>query len=157
MDTTTVAEAATKIDAPLIISLAALALSILSPLITAWVQGKYRLKEIKQEAQRDAQRYKQQYYTEHRTEVIENYIRTGMRASVTESSADIAAFEVASGEIYLYLGKEYWELLGLVDETVETGQYTDIRFLMLDLSKKLVENNDMPRQPISSTPKGAGK
>lgn len=157
MPTTTIAETATKIDAPLIISLAALVLAILSPLVTAWVQGKYRLKEIKQEAQRDAQRHEQQYYTEHRTEVIENYIRAGMRLSVTESTADIAAFKVASGEIYLYLGKEYWELLGLVDETVETGQYTDIRFLMLDLSKKLVENNDMPRQPISSTPKAPDK
>lgn len=98
MPTTTIAETATKIDAPLIISLAALALAILSPLITAWVQGKYRLKEIKQEAQRDAQRHEQQYYTEHRTAVIENYIRAGMRLSVTESTADIAAFEVASGE-----------------------------------------------------------
>lgn len=157
MDTTTVAEAATKIDAPLIISLAALVLAILSPLITAWVQGKYRLKEIKQEAQRDAQRYEQQYYTEHRAEVIENYIRAGMQVSATKSSADIAAFEVASGEIYLYLGKEYWELLGLVDRTVETGQYTDIRFLMLDLSKKLVENNDMPRQTVSRTLKAPNK
>nr|DAO94538.1 MAG TPA: hypothetical protein [Caudoviricetes sp.] len=98
MPTTTIAETATKIDAPLIISLAALVLAILSPLVTAWVQGKYRLKEIKQEAQRDAQRHEQQYYTEHRTEVIENYIRAGMRLSVTESTADIAAFEVASGE-----------------------------------------------------------
>lgn len=157
MPTTTIAETATKIDAPLIISLAALVLAILSPLVTAWVQGKYRLKEIKQEAQRDAQRHEQQYYTEHRTEVIENYIRAGMRLSVTESSADIAAFEVASGEIYLYLGKEYWELLGLVDETVEIGQYADIRFLMLGLSKKLVENNDMPRQTVSSTLKAPSK
>lgn len=157
MPTTTIAEAATQIDAPLIISLAALVLAILSPLATAWLQGKYRLKEIKQETQRDAQRYERQHYTEHRTEVIENYIRAGMRLSVTESTADIAAFEIASGEIYLYLGKEYWELLSLVDGAVETGQYADIRFLVLGLSKKLVENDDMPRQPISRTPKGTGK
>lgn len=160
MDTTAIAEtaaAAANIDTSLIISIIALVASALSPLATAWLQGKYRLKEKKLEAQKDIQRYEQQYYTEHRTEVIENYIHAGMKAAAIGTREAVSAFGVASGEIYFYLGKEYWGFLDYIDQCAEKGQYLHIRSPMQDLCKKLIENGDMPRKPISRIQKGPGK
>ena len=160
MDTTTIAEtaaAAAHIDASLIISIVALVASILSPLITAVAQGHFRLQEKQMEIDDAKQRRDQQYYTEHRTEIIENYIHTGMRAAAIGAADDIAAFEVASGEIYFYLPKDYWDLLDIIDECAEGGSYDSVRIPMIMLCKRLIENNDIPRQPISNTPKAPGK
>lgn len=160
MPTTTITETAAavaSIDTSLIISIVALVASAVSPLVTALLQGRFRLREKQMEIDDAKRRRDQQYYTEHRTEIIENYIHTGMRAAAIGAPDDIAAFEVASGEIYFYLPKNYWDLLDIIDECAEGGSYDSVRIPMIMLCKRLIENNDMPRQPISSTPKAPGK
>lgn len=160
MPTTTITEtaaAAASIDTSLIISIVALVASAVSPLVTALLQGRFRLREKQMEIDDAKRRRDQQYYTEHRTEIIENYIHTGMRAAAIGAPDDIAAFEVASGEIYFYLPENYWDLLDIIDECAEGGSYDSVRIPMIMLCKRLIENNDMPRQPISSTPKAPGK
>lgn len=160
MPTTTIAETAAtaaSIDTSLIISIVALVASAVSPLVTALLQGRFRLREKQMEIDDAKRRRDQQYYTEHRAEIIENYIHTGMKAAAIGAPDDIAAFEVASGEIYFYLPKDYWDLLDIIDDYAERDEYNDIRVPMTMLCKRLIENNDMPRQPISSTPKAPDK
>lgn len=160
MDTTTATAAATAIsgiDAALIVSLAALALSILSPLATAWLQGRYRLKEKQLEASEAAKQREQAYYIEHRAEAIENYIRAGMRLSASNVPSAKTEFEATAGEAYFYLGKEYWGFLERVEICVSGHHYEGIRTPMMELCRKLVDNGDMPRQPLSNTPKGEGR
>lgn len=105
-------------DPSLIIALAALALSILSPLASAWISGHYRIKEIELQQKHEQERERQSFYIQHRAEVIEKYIRSAGAVIYAKSSGDLREFGEVAGEIYFYLDKSEWTWVEVLNDEI---------------------------------------
>lgn len=144
-------------DTPLIISLSALALSILSPFATAWLNGRNRLKEKRMDIAERQRIRDAEFFEQHRAEVIESFVRSAMRATqnVPKSSDDTLDFGAACGEIYLYLDPSYWPDIDKAIQMVQARDNAAARTVLLGICKRLSE--EKVRQPHGSVPDDAHK
>ena len=108
-----------KYDLSLIIALAALLLSILSPFFSAWINGHYRLKEKKLDIAAEREKEQQTFYVHHRAEVIERYISAAGSAIKNPCPDTMAAFGASQGEVYLYVDASLWPELDKLDSMVK--------------------------------------
>lgn len=144
-------------DTPLIISLSALVLSIISPFAAAWLNGHNRLKEKRLEIEERQRIRDDEFYRLHRAEVIENFIRSAMRISqsIGRSGADVLNFGESCGEIYMYLDSRYWPEVDSIIQSVQASNRSGALVSLQQLCKELSAENI--RAPHSAVPDNAHK
>lgn len=138
------AQASSPVNWSLIIALAALALSVLSPIFSAWISGRYQLKLKRLELKNEAERRRQEFYDAHRAEVIENFITTAGAAIQDQTFQTMNAFGRSAGEIYLYLPEKLWPLVEAVSEDLAASETKGAAESLTILCKKLSAENVRP-------------
>lgn len=108
-----------KIDLNLAIALAALLLSLLSPIFSALITGHFRLKEKRLDLAAEREKEQQSFYNQHRAEVIERFISAAGAALKDPERSTLAAYGAAKGEIYLYVDKALWSEIDRLDALVQ--------------------------------------
>lgn len=144
-------------DTPLIISLSALALSIISPFAAAWLNGHNRLKEKRLDIEERQRIRDDEFYQRHRAEVIEDFIRSAMRTTQNgpKSAEDVLTFGESCGEIYLYLDAKYWPDIDAIIANIQSRNLVGARNVLQQLCKALSSEN--VRTPHSAVPDNAHK
>lgn len=133
-----------EIDMAVVIAIAALIFSVLSPILSAVITGSYRLKEKKLEMESEQIKRRQTFYNEHRAQVIENYIRS-VGAQIAGMSTDIETdYNAAMGEVYLYLDTSLWYLIEKIDTELVDGDVELAKDSLVTLCKQL--SNDKIRK-----------
>ena len=126
----------------ILISVAALVLSILSPIVSAWISGHYKIKEKENEYNHEKEQQARVFYLQHKAEVIENYIKAAGLAINSKGIFDNEQkFGEAMGEIYLYIPKHQWPLIDNVTGFINTGDYEEARKSLISLCKFLSDYN----------------
>ena len=111
-------QVSTGLDLSLVIAVAALILSTLSPLISALVNGHFRIKEKQLDIASRQQEQEQNFYYRHRAEVIEKYISAAGQVIESGTLNGQAEFGAAMGEIYFYVDESLWPLLDGVSQYI---------------------------------------
>ena len=114
------AQANTGLDLSLVIAIAALVLSALSPLISALVSGVFNIKEKQLDISAKENEREQEFFYRHRAEVIENYIRATGEEIESLTRTSHANFGSVMGEIYLYVDSSLWPLLDKISQYIHT-------------------------------------
>ena len=89
-------QVSSDLNLSLFISVAALVLSVLSPLISALVNGIFRIKEKNIDIAAKQKEQEREFYYQHRAEVIERYISSAGKAIQTDRDQD---FVTAMGRL----------------------------------------------------------
>ncbi|WP_297201412.1 hypothetical protein [uncultured Flavonifractor sp.] len=105
-------QVSSDLNLSLFISVAALVLSVLSPLISALVNGIFRIKEKNIDIAAKQKEQEREFYYQH-------------RAEVTDRDQD---FVTAMGEVYIYVDKSLWPLIDKIAQYV----YSDNAFAAKD-------------------------
>lgn len=130
------AQANTGLDLSLVIAIAALVLSALSPLISALVSGVFNIKEKQLDISAKENEREQEFFYRHRAEVIENYIKA--TGAEIESLRHIHPnFGSVMGEIYLYVDSSLWPLLDRISQYVHTDTASQAKDDFITLCKAL--------------------
>lgn len=127
-----------NIDLSLVISILALFSTVLSPIITSVISGRYRIKEKELDLNAAQAESSQRFYIEHRALVIENYIKSVGNAI---QSRDFTDFGFSMAEIYLYTSPELWPMIDKLTEYLEAYRYEEASKALIELSKKLSSEN----------------
>ena len=136
--------AVSPVDWSLIIAVAALAFSLVSPVLSAWITGRYQLKLKRLELRHEAALRQQQFYDEHRAQVIETYITTAGAAIRDLTFQSLNAFGQSAGEIYLYLPEKLWPLVEAINEDLTAHNAAGAEASLTALCKKLSAENVRP-------------
>lgn len=126
-------------DISLIIALAALLFSVVSPVFSELIRGFFHLKEKRLDAELERQKQNLDFYRRHRAEVIENYLRAAGRALNFNSLNNASDLSAASGEIYMYLNKSLWHYVDLFRSYLSDGKLDEAKMEFSALCKKLSE------------------
>ena len=118
-------QVSSDLNLSLFISVAALVLSVLSPLISALVNVIFRIKEKNIDIAAKQKEQEREFYYQHRAEVIERYISSAGKAIQTDRDQD---FVTAMGEVYIYVDKSLWPLIDNIAQYV----YSDNAFAAKD-------------------------
>ena len=121
----------------LTISVAALALSIFSPIASAIVQ----LIARKMDLNAETERRREEFYDKHRAEVIERYITAVGEVCKTELPQDLHAYGKALGEVYLYVDQSLWPLLDTISEKIERHDFQPPTEELIQLCKALADGS----------------
>lgn len=114
-----------------IIALAALAIAVLSPFLTAYLNNRHQLKMKRIE-----------FNLEHRAQVIENYIRATGETIITHkpiSSQFGPHYGTYFGEVFIYVPNDLWPLLVRINEKFKLSLYDEAQVDFLALCQKLAE------------------
>ena len=126
-----------------IIALAALAIAILSPFLTAYLNNRHQLKMKRIE-----------FNLEHRAQVIENYIRATGDTIFTHKPSSAHQYGAFYGEIFVYLPIELWPLLLSINEKFKQSLYDEAQpeFFVLcqQLAKLEVRPDVQPKLNLRS-------
>lgn len=134
-------QTSTGIDLSIVIAIAALVLSALSPLISAFVNGKFRIKEKKLDITAKKQEQEREFYYRHRAEVIENYIRATGQVIEADAQKNQMDFGSAMGEIYLYVDRSLWPLLDRIADYIHNENGFKAKDDFIELCKTLSSEN----------------
>lgn len=130
----------------LIIAFAALLFSLLSPIVSAFISGRYRLKEKQLESEIEQKKQYRTFYEEHRAQVIEKYLNAVGRACKSSSYDVLADYGEASGEIYFYVDESLWPLLDRINAKLTYHMYQSPAEEFLALCKALSTENIRSKQ-----------
>lgn len=140
-----IAAAAQPLDLSLIISVVALVLSILSPVLSAIIGGIFHWREKRLELKAEFERRNHEFYEQHKAKVIEQYINAVGRAVQISSDENRQAFGESMGEIYMYIDPIHWELLDSISGKIKgnnsASAIDDFRKLCKILQKSKVRSN----------------
>lgn len=136
------------VDISLIISIIALVVSALSPVLSSIISGKYQIKvtkmeteaELKQkqlELDAEAKRRYHEFYEQHRAEVIERYINSVGRAVQHFAVGNRQEFGESMGEIYMYVDQSLWPLLDTIARKLDRRNFIDPTPELRELCQKL--------------------
>ncbi len=141
-----ITEAAKSIDfLSLVISIAALILSVLSPVISSIIGGIFHLKEKKMELDAESKRWNHEFYEQHRAEVIERYINAVGKAAQIPKADNLLEFGESMGEIYIYVDQSLWYLLDLITEKIKKHNPENPSKELMELCKKLSTDGVRPK------------
>lgn len=129
------------IDLPLTISLVALILSVVSPVIASIISGAFQIWQKRIELNAAKEKRKQRFYEQHRAEVIERYIRAVGKACRMGTVANLDEFGASMGEIYLYVSKDHWELLDRIATKLDRQKFVNPSEDLTKLCKALSDEN----------------
>lgn len=133
--------ASTGVDLSLVIAVAALVLSALSPLITSWIGGIFRLKEKSLDINERQNDQEIEFYYRHRAEVIEQYIKATGRVIELDTLNNEEIFGSTMGEVYLYVDESLWPLLDSITDYIHTGSHASAKEDFIKLCKALSYTN----------------
>lgn len=139
-------------NASLVISISALVMSCLSPLLSALISGFFRRNEKKLELKAELERRDHEFYTQHRAEAIERYITAVGKLSRQGGKEPFFEYGAAMGEVYLYVDSQYWPLLDTIAEKLKRGLYLDVTPELEKLCKELA--GEKIRSPHEEQPTG---
>ena len=126
----------------ILISVAALVLSILSPVVSAWINGHYKIKEKEIDYHHEKEQQSRAFYLQHKAEVIENYIKTAGRVINSNGLPENKQkFGEAMGEIYLYIPESQWPLIDNVSQFISNKNYEQAAISLVGLCKFLSAYN----------------
>lgn len=131
----------------LIVAIAALSLSVVSPIITALVNGHYRIKEKKLEMKEKISILNNEYYEKHRSEVIENFLKGAGKAIQKPNNENMSEFGATSAEVYYYIDKQHWKTLDLLNSGISNGIQSYAIDTLIDFAKEITESKSL-RQKI---------
>ena len=126
---------------PIIISVCALVLSIISPVLSAWLNGRYRIKEKKLDLMASREKDLREVQVRHKMEVIEEYVRAVGELSKYDNLNKEVAYGAVSGQIYLYVDKKYWPLLADISEAIKCNNLHLISDKLSELCQLLATDN----------------
>lgn len=141
-----VAAAACSMDLSLLISIVALVLSVLSPVISSIISGLFHYNEKKLELKSESERRNHEFYEQHRAEVIERYINAAGKASKSFSDGNLQEFGASMGEIYMYVDQSLWPLLDSIASKIDKDRSGDPTAELRVLCQKLSTYNIRPPQ-----------
>lgn len=128
------------------ISLIALTSTIISPLLTAIINGGVSLLLRALDHKHERKLREQQYYTQHRADVIEQYISAAGKAARVRNAEAKAEFGAVMGEIYLYIDETAWPLLAEIEQNIlysdREGSTEALTKLCKELSRDGVRNTN---------------
>lgn len=154
LPTDEIAKAASSIDFSLVISLVALVLSVVSPVIASVISGYFHLKEKNLEIEAESKKRRQEFYEEHRAEVIERYIKNVGKACRTNSRDSLVDFGETMGEIYLYVDVDLWPILDSIAKQLTPHSISnpseELIKLCMELSKKHIRSNGTELDLVST-------
>lgn len=127
-------QVSTGLDLSIVIAVAALILSVLSPLISSVINGLFRIREKKLEIVAKQKEQELEFYYQHRAEVIERYISSAGKVIQTGQIVD---FGLAMGEIYIYVDKSLWPLIDNIAEYVYSDKAFGAKDDFIKLCKEL--------------------
>lgn len=144
------AVASGEIDLALKISIIALIVSAVSPLLSSIISGIFQLitkrietaSEIRQkqlELKAEAERRHHEFYEQHRAEVIERYINSVGKAIQDFASGNRQQFGESMGEVYMYVDKSLWPLLDSIAKKFDRHNPVDPSEELMELCQKLSE------------------
>lgn len=125
------------IDLSLAISLVALVLSVVSPVISSIISGAFQIWKKKIEVKADKEKREQRFYEQHRVEVIERYIRAVGKACRMGTAANFDEFGASMGEIYLYVSEKHWDLLNSIATKLDRQKFMNPSEEFTELCKAL--------------------
>ena len=110
-------------DLSLVIAVAALVLSVLSPVLSSVISGTFRIKEKKIELNAEKAKWDQTFYAQHRAEVIERYLNVVGKYSKLPATSTREEFGSCMGEIYLYVNRSLWPILDSIADTKRISKH----------------------------------
>ena len=126
----------------ILISVAALILSIVSPVVSAWIAGHYKMKEKEIDYIHGKEQQAQAFYLQHKAEVIEKYIKSAGVVIKSNGLPDSKQkFGEAMGEIYLYIAEPQWPLIDNVSRFIAEKNYEQAEKSLVGLCKYLSAYN----------------
>lgn len=131
----------TGVDLSLVIAVAALVLSALSPLITSLIGGIFRLKEKSLDINERQNDQEIEFYYRHRAEVIEQYIKAAGQVIERGSGQNEEKFGATMGEVYLYVDESLWPLLDSITDYIHTDRNASAKEDLIKLCKALSSTN----------------
>ncbi|HJG85747.1 hypothetical protein [Pseudoflavonifractor capillosus] len=149
-------QVSTGLDLSLVIAIAALVLSALSPLISALISGLFQIKEKTLEISAKQREQERDFYYRHRAEVIERYISTAGQAILSGRYYD---FGNSMGEIYFYVDESLWPLLDNIAECFHNDKWFMAKGDFIKLCKELssteirTQNKEQPQHTDTHQPK----
>lgn len=130
-------QVSTGLDFSLVIAVAALVLSVLSPLISSLVNGHFRIKEKKLDITEKQLELERDFYYQHRAEVIEKYISAAGQVIESGTYEGQADFGAVMGEIYFYVDESLWPLLDGISQYIHTDNSFSAKDDFITLCKAL--------------------
>lgn len=127
-----------------IISGAALVLAILSPIISSWISGHYRMKELEIMKKGEKEKRHQEFFEEHRAAVIEKYMSAVGKCCNHYNLANKDNLGEYMGEIYLYVDKSLWPLIDKINGAIFAQKAVPIEDFT-QLCKQLMDDNVRPK------------
>lgn len=123
-------------DWSVLISVTALVISVLCPVLTALVNNLFQLKFRNRD-----------FFNKHRAEVIEGYLRTAGACTCNDSKEARSEYGKYYAEIFLYAPEPIWGDLELFHEMITSGSAKGTYAQLIKISKVLSKNP--PRTPWS--------
>lgn len=114
-----------------IVSLSALAISVLSPFITAAINNRHERKM-----------FRLHFYEQHRAEVIEAYVSSAGRCIYGGFMCnDVAEFGSICGEIFTYIDSAHWDLISQLNYQIQISDSKNAIQSLKELSQIIAFQN----------------
>lgn len=119
----------------LIISISALLFSVLSPIVTAIINGHYSIKEKDLAMRSNSAKENNDFYIKHRAKVIEAYLSAAGRVIYYDDKNASTNFGKCAAEIYLYIDESEWHYIDSINQGISSFKYLETRDALESLAK----------------------
>lgn len=119
----------------LIISISALLFSVLSPIVTAIINGHYSIKEKDLAMRSNSAKENNDFYIKHRAKVIEAYLSAAGRVIYYDDKKASTNFGKCAAEIYLYIDESEWHYIDSINQGISSFKYLETRDALESLAK----------------------
>lgn len=126
----------------LIVAFLALIFSIISPILTAWITGRYKIKKLKISVQEKITLQNIEYYEKHKTEVIENFLKSAGQCILNKDNNNLKEFGASIPEIYLYVDESYWKEIDNLIKCINAGKHTEAITVLTSFAKSISQIKD---------------
>ena len=119
----------------LVISISALLFSILSPIVTAIINGHYSIKEKNLTMLSNSAKENNDFYIKHRAKVIEAYLSAAGKVVYFNDKKASSNFGKCATEIYLYIDESEWHYIDSINQGISSFKYLETRDALESLAK----------------------
>lgn len=119
----------------LVISISALLFSVLSPIVTAIINGHYSIKEKDLAMRSNSAKENNDFYIKHRAKVIEAYLSAAGRVIYYDDKKASTNFGKCAAEIYLYIDESEWHYIDSINQGISSFKYLETRDALESLAK----------------------
>ena len=121
-------------DWSIVIAAAALAVSVLSPILTAIINHRYALKNKRIE-----------FDEQHRIAALERYIRAAGAVTGRYSDPNAAEYWASCGEVYMYIPSALWPYVDQISAHISETQIALAQLSIAEFSKQLPAYGLIPK------------